>query len=558
MDSKNVNVVLGETKSFIQKIEISKIEISDEIEKIYDYTNREFEIENLQLSINDYGQLQPISVLYRNDKYFIVDGVLRFKAIKNLNLNIIDVIELQDPNLDKSDFTDFVIHNQIRKVKTTVEKINEISHILGIGVNKSNQARDKEKRVTFIVNYLGKGWKRNNVLSFEKILKWELKNGRNLNLPNRILNNEISINRVNEAIGLFNSNEYTLEDEVESNIIDSFLCGNYDFNRAQKLIEAYKNKKYDSPTTIKLHPHKTDNYEIIKGNIEEIELPKDFYCNTIFTSPPYYKLKKYGNDSNELGWEETPELYTIRLAKILMKCYDRLKPDGSMFINLGETYEDKECLAVIERLTMELIKSGAIFIDRIIWQKDANKPTSNKSKRFLPGYEVILHFAKSKDYYFDRFKILKPDAKLKIVRGCKDHADEKVSYHIPNQYAQFKNVISENKVRDVLNIQINSNRTKHLKSEQLHPATFSSLLPIIPILTNTPINSDSVIFDPFLGSGSCGRTSIMLGFKFVGVELYEVNINTSSRVLTEAQNEYDSTAMDYILGEIGLKPQKMA
>ena len=66
-----------------------------------------------------------------------------------------------------------------------------------------------------------------------------------------------------------------------------------------------------------------------------------------------------------------------------------------------------------------------------------------------------------------------------------------------------------------------------------HPATFSSNLPVIPLLISTPKNRDSVVFDPFMGSGSCGVTALLLGFKFVGVELYDKNIQTSTREFSQ-------------------------
>jgi ParB/RepB/Spo0J family partition protein len=135
-------------KSF-QKIEISRIETSKEIEKIYDYINRESEIKTLENSIKEFGQLQPITVVYKNGKYLITDGVLRFNAIKNLNLDYIEVIIIQYIETEQTDFTDFIIHNQIKKVKSSKEKLNEVIYTLRIGEIKTNPNRDKDSRVKF-------------------------------------------------------------------------------------------------------------------------------------------------------------------------------------------------------------------------------------------------------------------------------------------------------------------------------------------------------------------------------------------------------------------------
>ena len=318
--------------------------------------------------------------------------------------------------------------------------------------------------------------------------------------------------------------------------------------RAAELIKTYERKKADSRTVINLHQIETEKFRILNGNIEEIELPEDLQIDTIFTSPPYYQLVKYGDDPNELGWEKTPDEYVKRLADILMKPYDQLKDTGSMFVNLGESYKNGKCMAITERLTIELISRGVNFVDRLIWKKDGNKPYSNKVKRLNPGYETILHFSKSRNYHYEQFKIAS-DKKLKVSRGCKEKGSNKKSFHIPNNYKQFRSLLTENEVSNVLTVQINKSRTKHVDGEEEHPATFSSNLPVIPLLSSTPKNKDSVVFDPFMGSGSCGVTAVMLGFNFVGVELYDKNIKTAARVLNETLEIYDENQKDSLLDE---------
>ena len=261
---------------------------------------------------------------------------------------------------------------------------------------------------------------------------------------------------------------------------------------------------------------------------------------------------KYGDDPNELGWEKTPEEYVQRLSNILMKCYEKLKVTGSMFVNLGETYEDGQCLGVTDMLVLELKRRGVRFVDRIIWNKGScTKPNRNNIKRLNNGYETILYFSKTKDYHFETFKI-KGNKTLRVSRGCKEKGGYKVNYHIPNNYNQFRSVLSENEVSDIIKVQINKNRTKHIKGETEHPATFSNNLPVIPLLISTPKNPNSVVFDPFMGTASCGVTALILGFKFVGVELYEKNIKTAERILSEGQEAFDEEYLKSFLNDYGL------
>ncbi len=535
-----------------QRIRVEDLVISEVTKSLYDYSDRLSEISSLVESISLIGQQQPIVVIKNGPKYVIIDGVLRYEAMKRLSLNEIDGIVCEFTETNEFSLSDLIIHQQISKQKTGTEKLNEIRTLLRVEKDDTNPLRDKEKRVLLVSSLLGgKGWGRNNVYSLDKILRWEVKSNSELRLAEKVIANEITVKKAVETIDLLENSRFEEEKEKESRIVDGFIKGAYNAEKAQKLMDTYDKKKSEGNTIIELYKPVKRNYMIIQGNIEEVELPEDLQIDTIFTSPPYYKIIKYGDDPNELGWEATPDIYVKRLADILMKGYEKLKNTGSMFINLGESYEKNSCLAVTDRLTIELISRGVNFVDRLIWNKIANKPASNKVKRLLPGYETILHFSKSKDYYFDRVRI-KSDKTLKVSRGCKEKSGGLPSYHIPNNYDQFRNVLSDEAVSSVLTIQINKNRTKHIDGEAYHPATFSSNLPLIPILISTPKDRDSVVFDPFLGSGSCGVTSLLLGFKFWGVELYKENIATAERILFESQQAFDEDSLNSLLEEYHL------
>lgn len=542
------------SNSSVCQININDVVVSDVTRKIYDYSNRENEITTLVESIGTIGQREPIIVIKKDKKYLVLDGVLRLEALNRLNSDEIDAIVIEFDLTDEFSLSDLIIHHQIRKqLKTNREKSNEVIGLLRIDSENSNPLRDKEERVKLVSSLLGgKGWGRNNVFTLENILRWERKNGTALNLSEKVISNEISVNKAQETIRLIENPSFDREKEKECKVIEGFLQGNYNAAKAVELIKVYDRKRNEKPTVINLYPEDKGNFTIIPGNIEDIELPEDLLIDTVFTSPPYYKLVHYGDDPNELGWEKTPEEYVQRLCNILMKCYDRLKDTGSMFVNLGETYEDGQCLGVTDMLVLELRRRGVRFVDRIIWNKgSSSKPNRNNIKRLNNGYETILHFSKSKDYYFERFKI-KSDKTLKVSKGCKEKGSNKVGYHIPNNYKQFRSVLSENEVSNIISVQINRNRTKHTEGEEVHPAVFSNNLPVVPLLISTPKNRDSVVMDPFMGSGSCGVTALQLGFRFVGVELYEKNIKTAERVMSEAQESFDESSLNSMFDDFGV------
>ena len=149
-------------QSVNETININDVEVSNLSKSLYDYSNRENEINTLVESISSIGQQQPITVVKKGSKYVVLDGVLRLKAVIRLNLNEIDAIVCEFPVTDEFSLADLIIHHQIRKQKTNIEKLNEVRTLLRIDSENKNPLRDKKKRVDLISSLLGgKGWRRN-------------------------------------------------------------------------------------------------------------------------------------------------------------------------------------------------------------------------------------------------------------------------------------------------------------------------------------------------------------------------------------------------------------
>lgn len=544
--------------NFLKRISINDIEISDSTNALYDYSNRNPEIEVLMESIREIGQQQPIMVIQQRDKYIVIDGVLRFLAMIRLEKNVINVLISDFDPTNEFSLSDLIIHNQIHKEKTEDEKLNEIKTILRIGSNDYNTTNDRENRLKLVSKLLGvRGWCRSNVYMLERVLNFENSSDLGLNMGKRMIKNELSPARAIQTLEIIETAQVEKEKEKENKVVEGFLSNKYDKNQALNLLGSYDRKKTEGVTSILLHPVKSDRYKILQGDVETIELPQDLKIDAMFTSPPFYQLVKYGDDPNELGWEKTPDEYITRLSNIIMKGYEKLKDSGSIFINLGDTYQNRQNLAIPEKLTLELMRRGLNYVDRIVWDKaKSSKPIGNKIDRLMPSYELILHFSKTKNYYFEKIK-LQSDKVLKVSRGCKEKHTDKVSYHIPNNYDQIRSVIDDNLVESIPGVMSlknkiilnqNTTRTIHVEGEEHHPATFSHSLPVIPLLMSCPKSPDTVVFDPFMGSGSCGVTALLMGMKFVGVELYDKNIQSASRLLSEIESQYDEKSLNQTLG----------
>ena len=79
--------------------------------------------------------------------------------------------------------------------------------------------------------------------------------------------------------------------------------------------------------------HTGDCLEILKT------LPDDsVHC--CVTSPPYYALRDYGMEA-QIGRETTPKEYISRLTEVFTEVRRVLRPDGTLWLNISDTYAGK-------------------------------------------------------------------------------------------------------------------------------------------------------------------------------------------------------------------------
>ena len=112
------------------------------------------------------------------------------------------------------------------------------------------------------------------------------------------------------------------------------------------------------------------------------QLP-DSSVNCVITSPPYWGLRDYGI-AGQLGLEATPEKHIAALVKVFREVKRVLKPDGTLWVNYGDTYAS----SVNGRPAAEVVNDNRTFRD---------KPFSTVVGRLKPkdlvGLPWLLAFA---------------------------------------------------------------------------------------------------------------------------------------------------------------------
>ena len=232
------------------------------------------------------------------------------------------------------------------------------------------------------------------------------------------------------------------------------------------------------------------------------------------TSPPYYGLRNYGDEENQIGLEESPEEYIQNLVEVFRKVRDNLTDDGTLWLNIGDSYynyrpgkgqalskqtvsntrqdlpdkcarrgnklkglKEKDLIGIPWMLAFALRADGWYLRQDIIWNKPNPMPESVRD-RCTKSHEYIFLLSKSQNYYFDVDAIKEPTRRKRSVWTVNNK---------PYKGAHF--------------------------------AVFPPDL-IEPCIRAGSKEGD-IVLDPFMGSGTTAMVAKSLKRYYVGCELHE-------------------------------------
>lgn len=288
--------------------------------------------------------------------------------------------------------------------------------------------------------------------------------------------------------------------------------------------------------------------EIKVGDCLEIlkEMESDS-LNSCVTSPPYFGLRDYGVDG-QIGLEETPELYTQKLVEVFREVRRILRPDGTLWLNLGDSYASikggdhgfkdgrsnrserrnagvpasvkvKDLIGIPWRVAFALQADGWYLRQDIIWHKPNPMPESVRD-RCTKSHEYIFLLSKSPKYYYDSESVREPCSENNVAdfkrrktmdnkgkgKGTYDEARPDLTrsrdQYMPKDFKRNR--------RSVWTV-----NTKPFKGA--HFATFPVELIEPCILAGCPI--DGTVIDPFFGAGTTALVAQLHGRNAVGIEL---------------------------------------
>ena len=141
--------------------------------------------------------------------------------------------------------------------------------------------------------------------------------------------------------------------------------------------------------------------QIVTGDARSTGL-KDDSVDLVVTSPPYWQKRDYGHD-DQIGQESTPQGYVSAMMECLAEWKRVLRPTGSVFLNVGDTYHKKSLVGIPGRIEAAAVDAGWLVRNRIIWTKDGGMPEPAKN-RLANRHEYVIHLAPKQSYYYDLYE----------------------------------------------------------------------------------------------------------------------------------------------------------
>jgi site-specific DNA-methyltransferase (adenine-specific) len=244
----------------------------------------------------------------------------------------------------------------------------------------------------------------------------------------------------------------------------------------------------------------------------------------VVTSPPYFRQRDYEGSERQVGLETSPAAYVERLTSVFREVRRVMKPSGTLWLVIGDKYDDGELLGMPWRVALGMKDDGWRLRGDCIWHKPNAMPSSAKTRPTV-DHEYIFFFTAGPDYFYDADAIREPHVTFSEnskMRGGRRHFFQRDSTpeagknggdtNLHNgRWDQAFHPLGRNK-RTVWSIPLSKFRDAHF-------AVFPE--PLVETCIKAGCPADGLVLDPFSGSGTTAMVAQRLGRDYLGIDCVE-------------------------------------
>ena len=221
----------------------------------------------------------------------------------------------------------------------------------------------------------------------------------------------------------------------------------------------------------------------------------DESVDVVVTTPPYWSLRFYRTESIA---EKDMGDFIDGVLRVMAEVKRVLKPWGSLWLNVGDAYENRSLQALPWRIAIKMMDlQGWILRNDVVWNKPQGN-FENAPDHLRNVHEFMFHFVKSKYFYFDD----------NALRRTYDRSQERT--RTGRKAAQ----VAEPDLMPGDVWQIDTEKSG-IDRYRVSP----ELLCRLPIVTTS--QPDGLVLDPYCGTGTTCKVAYDLDRRSIGIDVNE-------------------------------------
>ena len=268
-------------------------------------------------------------------------------------------------------------------------------------------------------------------------------------------------------------------------------------------------------------------YTLYNGNCIDVMqglINKGKKVNLTITSPPYDEIRDY---NGTLLWNES---VFKDVAKLLYSITDE---GGVVVWVVNDQMKNGSESGTSFRQALYFMEVGFRLHDTMIYAK--NNPVPNAGTRYQQSFEYMFVFSKGKP---KTTNILKEPRSNKW-NDKRTYRNKNFNREMDGNFTDKHDYFYKDEVprRNIWYYSVGLNGSTKDREAFKHPAVFPERLAQDHVLSWS--NEGDVVFDPFMGSGTTGKMSILNGRNFIGIELVEEYFEIAKKRLDNLKEEKD-------------------
>ncbi len=226
---------------------------------------------------------------------------------------------------------------------------------------------------------------------------------------------------------------------------------------------------------------------------------EDESIDCIVTTPPYWRRRQQRTEGITVSSQED---FLDHLRDVMAQAWRVLKPEGSLWLNLGDDTTDGFVQCLPWRLVLDMIdQQGWHLVNEIIWNKIKTSPQGSQD-HLRKVHESMFHLVKSENFYYNDDELRRTYA-LILRNEAKGHGK-------PDKRRRQPDLTQGVIPSDVWTI-----ATQHSGTARYRIAP--DMLYRLPIVATCP--RGGIVLDPYCGEGTACKIAYELNRRSIGIDI---------------------------------------